>query len=183
MLTGFLFFCIQQFFILMSASKYIQQLGLLPHPEGGFYRETYRSEGKISAACLGNDIAGDRHFSTAIYFLLQSGDFSAFHRIKSDEGWHFYDGGTLLVHMIDAAGIYSCIRLGKNIAEGEQFQFVVPAGCWFASEPAENTMFSLVGCTVAPGFDFADFEMGKRSDLAAHYPQHKTLIERLCRLP
>ena len=164
----------------MTARYYIEHLQLASHPEGGFYKETYRSEGTIAAACLPEEMVGDRSFSTAIYFLLREGDFSAFHKIKSDECWHFYEGGTLLIHVLHQNGDYNCTRLGRNIHEGEVFQFVVPAGAWFASEPAPNSFFSLVGCTVAPGFDFADFAMAKKENLLQQFPQHELLINRLC---
>ena len=97
--------------------QYISNLKLQPHPEGGYYRETYRSAGMIGKECLPPVMNGERNFSTAIYFLLQQGDFSAFHRIQSDECWHFYDGGTLLVHEISPEGEYKCIRLGRNISK------------------------------------------------------------------
>ena len=124
---------------------------------------------------------GSRNISTAIYYLLEEGDFSAFHKIKSDECWHFYTGGTLLVHMIDHSGSYKVIKLGGDITDGEVFQFVVPANTWFASEPALNVAFSLVGCTVAPGFDFDDFKMAAREQLLLQYPHHADIIKRLCR--
>ena len=162
--------------------SYIDHLQLQPHPEGGYYKETYRSDGVIARHCLPADFQGDRNYSTAIYFLLQRGDFSAFHKIKSDECWHFYDGGTLLVHEITMQGQYKCTRLGKDIANGDVFQYVVPANHWFASEPAPGSEFSLVGCTVAPGFDFADFEMAKVNELLKLFPQHGTMVERLCRI-
>ena len=165
----------------MSADEIIKHLQLQPHPEGGFYRETYRSAGTIPSAALPAKFKGDRTYSTAIYFLLQQGDYSAFHRIESDECWHFYEGGTLLIHIIDQRGTYSCVRLGNQVTKGEVFQHVVPAHCWFASEPAPGIAFSLVGCTVAPGFDFADFEMAKEQTLLTQYPQHRLLITRLCR--
>lgn len=165
----------------MTAEYFVKHLRLQPHPEGGFFKETYRSNGIISLAQLSGDFNGDRNYSTAIYFLLQKGDYSAFHRISSDECWHFYEGGTLLVHIIDEEGRYSCVRLGRKIEEGETFQFVVPAKCWFGSEPAPGTDFTLVGCTVAPGFDFADFEMADENTLARQFPQHQSIIERLCR--
>ena len=111
--------------------KYISHLQLHPHPEGGFYKETYRAEGVIEGRCLPADVIGDRNYSTAIYFLLQQGDFSAFHRIKSDECWHFYDGGSLLIHEISLKGDYKCTRLGRDILNGEMFQYVVPANHWF----------------------------------------------------
>lgn len=165
----------------MTADYFVKHLQLQPHPEGGFFKETYRSNGIISSECLSADFNGNRNYSTAIYFLLEKGDYSAFHRIASDECWHFYEGGTLLVHMIDEEGKYSCIHLGRKIDEGETFQFVVPANSWFASEPAPGTEFTLVGCTVAPGFDFADFEMADEKTLINQFPQYKTIIERLCR--
>lgn len=164
----------------MTADYFIKHLQLQPHPEGGFFKETYRSSGIIPSQSL-TGFSGDRHYSTAIYFLLEQGNFSAFHRIKSDECWHFYEGSTLLIHVIDDEGNYSCTRLGRKIGEGEVFQFVVPAGCWFASETAPETSFTLVGCTVAPGFDFADFEMANAENLSREYPQHRSLIQRLCR--
>lgn len=163
----------------MTAQYYIEHLQLQPHLEGGHYKEIYRSKGSIAENCLPEDIKGDRSYSTAIYFLLQQGDFSAFHRIKSDECWHFYDGGTLLIHVLNQNGEYSCTRLGKNIHEGEVFQYVVPAGAWFASESA--SFFTLVGCTVAPGFDFDDFQMARKDELIKEFPKLKDLIDRLCR--
>ena len=143
--------------------------------------ETYRSSGSIAAEALAPVFNGRRQFSTAIYFLLESGDYSAFHRIKSDECWHFYAGGPLIVHMIHENGGYDFVLVGNNIRNGERFQFVVPAHTWFASEPAEGAAFSLVGCTVAPGFDFQDFEMAKADTLALQFPAHSKLIRRLSR--
>ena len=165
----------------MTADYFIKHLKLETHPEGGFFRETYRSHGTIPEHCLPAGFAGQRNFSTSIYFLLQQNDFSAFHRIHSDECWHFYEGGPLLIHIINREGEYSCIRLGRNLHGGEIFQFVVPALSWFASEPAPGTEFSLLGCTVAPGFDFADFEMADAKKLSEKYPRHSSIIHRLCR--
>ena len=164
----------------MTAQHYIEHLELLPHPEGGYYKESYRSTGTLAASCLPG-FGGDRSFSTAIYFLLQQGDFSAFHRIKSDECWHFYEGGNLLIHVLQQNGEYVCKRLGRNLGEGELLQVVVPAGAWFASEPAPGSTFVLVGCTVAPGFDFEDFEMAREENLLPSYPSYEALIKRLCR--
>ena len=165
----------------MTAADYINLLDLQPHPEGGYFMETYRSSGSIAAEALAPVFNGRRQFSTAIYFLLESGDYSAFHRIKSDECWHFYAGGPLIVHMIHENGGYDFVLVGNNIRNGERFQFVVPAHTWFASEPAEGAAFSLVGCTVAPGFDFQDFEMAKADTLALQFPAHSKLIRRLSR--
>ncbi len=155
---------------------------LLPHPEGGYYKETYRSAESITPECLPGRFTGNRSFSTAIYFLLEQGNFSAFHRIKSDEGWHFYAGGPLDVFIILQDGRLQVTRLGNNITGGETFQAFVPAGCWFASAPAAGSSYSFVGCTVAPGFDFADFELAKAEVLVLLYPQHEEVIRKLTRM-
>ncbi len=165
----------------MNVSLLVETLGLLPHPEGGYYKETYRSGETIPADALTGKFAGERNYATAIYFLLEQGNFSAFHRIQSDECWHFYAGQTLHVHMIDPQGTYTLIRLGNELENGETFQAVVPAGYWFASETAPGGSFSLVGCTVSPGFDFADFELANALQLTAMFSQHSSLIKRLCR--
>lgn len=165
----------------MNAEFYINKLGLKRHPEGGYYVQTYRSPEHIAAKSLPDRFNQDRPLSTAIYYLLEANDFSAFHRIKSDECWHFYAGGSLLIHVIERYGKYYSIRLGANIQNGEIFQFVVPALCWFAVEPAPSTTFALTGCTVAPGFDFADFEMAQANSLCDTFPQHHQNIVRLCR--
>lgn len=165
----------------MNATYYIQHLHLQPHPEGGFFRETYRAEESIPTDVLPFRFSGARSFSTAIYYLLQQGDFSAFHRIQSDECWHFYAGEPLLIHVIEEDGRYNCAKLGKHIATGETFQFVVPATAWFAAEPATGSAFTLTGCTVAPGFNFNDFEMADRQALLTAYPQHGDIINRLTR--
>ncbi|HYM05696.1 MAG TPA: cupin domain-containing protein [Terriglobales bacterium] len=164
-----------------SARYWIDKLNLIPHPEGGYYRETYRSELSIVREALPPQFTGPRLVSTAIYFLLQDGNFSAFHRLRSDELWHFYAGSAISVHVIDPDGAYSEIQLGNNPDAGEVLQAAVKAGHWFASRVRDPKTFALAGCTVAPGFDFADFEMGKRAELARLYPQHRKLIESLTR--
>ena len=164
-----------------DAMYWIEKLGLEPHPEGGYFRQTYRSEIVIARKALPAEFMGARVASTAIYFLLDGKNFSAFHRLRSDEVWHFYVGEVLIVHVIDLAGRYSSIRLGRDPDAGEVLQAVVPAGCWFASHVADWKTFAVVGCTVAPGFDFEDFEMGKRVELAARYPLQREVIERLTR--
>lgn len=167
--------------IKFGAADYIELLQLEPHPEGGFYKRTYESELQLQASALPHSFTGDRHASTAIYFLLGGNNFSAFHRIKSDELWHFYDGGGLHIYVIHPNGEGEVLKLGNDLQNGYSFQVVVKAGCWFASKPVDENNFSLVGCTVAPGFDFADFEMAKREELLTEYPQHKEWIEQLCR--
>ena len=154
----------------------IKTLQLNPHPEGGYFRETYRSEGMISGEELGERYTGKRNFSTGIYFLLTSESFSAFHRIVQDEAWHFYDGSPLFLHMISPRGEYTRVTIGRNFEKGEVPQFVVPGGTWFAAGVAGEDSFSLLGCTVAPGFDFADFEMGRRKDLTTLFPHLKEII-------
>lgn len=163
-----------------TASFYINNLNLQPHPEGGYFKETYRAPESIPSGALPERFTADRSFSTAIYYLLEQGDYSGFHRIKSDECWHFYAGDTLLIHIIEG-NTYSCIKLGPGVHAGEVFQFVVPANAWFASEPSGKSAFCLVGCTVAPGFDFSDFEMADKNDLLAAYPKFTEVISRLCR--
>lgn len=159
----------------MKNKKYwIDQLELEKHPEGGYFAESYRS--KIKAEFDGFE--GERNLSTGIYFLIDQGVFSAFHRIKSDEMWHFYTGNPLIVHMIDAKGNYSNQIIGANVEKGEKLQFVVPAEVWFASEVKNGGDYSLVGCTVSPGFNFADFELAE-ANLAQKFPQHRELLLRL----
>ena len=165
----------------MDAQYYITHLHLQPHPEGGYFRETYRSDERIPASAISTGFSGFRSISTAIYYLLERGDFSAFHRIKSDECWHFYAGQTLLIHMIKEDAGYSCVQIGDDIDAGETFQFTVPAGAWFAVEPASYCQFALAGCTVAPGFDFLDFEMADRQTMFDAFPEHRDIITRLCR--
>ncbi|MBC8756182.1 cupin domain-containing protein [Kordia sp. YSTF-M3] len=162
-------------------NKLVKSLELLPHPEGGFYKEVYRSEKLLSKETLPDDFSGDRSYCTSIYFVLTSENFSAFHRIKQDEIWHFYGGSTLSVHVIDSQGNYTEHKVGMDFSQGEQPQLVVPAGCWFASSVAKEDSYAFVGCTVAPGFDFDDFELAKRSELTALYPKHENIIHRLTR--
>jgi uncharacterized protein len=152
-----------------------------PHPEGGFFAETYRSPETILPDALPARFGGARAFSTAIYFLLESHNRSALHRIQSDEVWHFYAGGPLEVFVIDPdSGALSIVRLGNRPDRGEVFQAVVRAGCWFGSKPMAGSDFSLVGCTVAPGFDFADFELADRAEMLRQFPQHEAVIDLLC---
>jgi predicted cupin superfamily sugar epimerase len=167
--------------MLFSVQALVQKFNLARHPEGGYYRETYRSAETIGQSALPARFTADRAFATAIYFLVEQGNFSAFHRIKSDECWHFYAGQSLYVHVLQPAGEYELIRLGADIGAGEVFQAVVPAGAWFASETAPGGNFSFVGCTVAPGFDFADFELAEGSTLASQFPVQAELIGRLTR--
>ncbi len=163
-----------------DARYWIEKLKLQPHPEGGYFRQSYKADLLLAEDCLPG-FGGARAVSTAIYFLLEGGNFSAFHRLRSDEIWHFYAGGSLVVHVIAAHGAYSRILLGADFEGGETFQAVVKAGCWFASEVRDGKSLGLAGCTVAPGFEFDDFELARREELGRLYPQHRGVIERLTR--
>jgi predicted cupin superfamily sugar epimerase len=164
-----------------DANDWIEKLGLQAHPEGGFFKQTYKSHEFILKTALPERFSGDRAFSTGIYYLLNKNDFSAFHVINQDEMWHFYDGSPLTIHVIDKKGTYSKIKLGRDIDNGEQPQAVVKAGCFFAAEVNNKEWYSLVGCTVAPGFDFEDFQMPSRDKLIGMYPQHIKIIKMLTR--
>jgi uncharacterized protein len=164
-----------------TAQQLVQQYSLQPHPEGGWYKETYRSSEYIAQVALPERFRGARVFSTAIYFLLEGGNFSAFHRIRSDECWHFYTGDPLMIYVIQKDGSLDIIQLGNDFNKGQLFQYTVRANCWFASRPATGSTFCFAGCTVAPGFDFDDFEMADASSLSVLYPQHASLIKELCR--
>jgi len=152
---------------------------MLPHPEGGYFKEMYRSDEEIIQEHLPDRYVGKRKFSTAIYFMLAGEQFSALHRIKSDEMWHFYTGSSLTVYVIDETGNLSEIKLGTDFEKGEIPQAVVKRNCWFGAKINEKDSYSLVGCTVAPGFHFDDFEMGDRKKLIELFPQHKEVIVKL----
>ena len=153
------------------ARRLIKLLRLKPHPEGGFYRETYRAAGRFP----GKSFPGGRNYSTAILFLLPRGEVSRLHRIKSDEVFHLYAGGPLFVEELDpASGRTRRIKLDSG-----KVQHVVKAGTWFGASLAPSADFALAGCTVAPGFDFADFELGGKAALLRKYPAARKLIERL----
>ena len=155
----------------------IEQFSLVAHPEGGFYKETYRSAEIIEYNS--SDFPNNRNYSTAIYFLIEKNNFSALHRIKSDELWHFYDGDALEVIEIDLKGNLIRTQIGRDISNGQTYQYMVKAGHWFGSRVLHGGEFSFVGCTVSPGFDFNDFEMAKRNQLITLFPQHEQLIKEL----
>jgi predicted cupin superfamily sugar epimerase len=164
---------------MIDAQQIISKYQLHSHPEGGYFTETYRSTELIPAGSLPGRFKGSRSFSTAIYFLLEGKQFSAFHRIKSDECWHFYSGIGLHIYILYPDRSGETFKLGDELHSGYSHQHVVPAGCWFASKPVHENGFSFVGCTVAPGFDFADFEMAEKEKLLNQYPQYKEWIDRL----
>lgn len=167
-----------------DAAFWIERLDLRPHPEGGYFRETYRAAESIAASALPPRFGGGRAFATAIYFLLTRDAFSAFHRIRSDEIWHFYARQSVTLAILEdvGGGRLTIASLGRDPARGERPQIVVPAGAWFGAEVAPAGTYALVGCTVAPGFDFADFDLAERAALLARYPRHRGVIERLTRI-
>jgi len=165
-----------------SASYWIEKLQLIRHIEGGSYSSTYTAGLVLPKEQLPEGFHGPRPASTAIYFLLDKNQFSAMHRIAADEVWHFYYGGPLQVYEIDASGQLTIHLLGNNPANNESFQCVVKAGSWFGAVPAPGTEYALVGCTVAPGFHFDDFELAERTALLQQYPQHAGVIEMLTRV-
>ncbi|MGB3290285.1 MAG: cupin domain-containing protein [Burkholderiaceae bacterium] len=159
-----------------QVQRLIRQFGLSPHPEGGHYAETYRSGERVVRGASGTQ----RSASTAIYYLLHDGAYSAWHRIASDEVWHFYAGHPLDVHVLMPDGEALTHRLGNALQSPDaSFQAVVPAGCWFAAELADPASYAFVGCTVAPGFEFSEFELADADALLAAYPRHASLVQRL----
>jgi hypothetical protein len=151
----------------------VRKLELQPHPEGGYYRETYRAALSLETP------RGARSAGTGIYYLLPRGTFAAFHRVTSDEVWHFYDGAPLALHLVDEAGHYERRVLGRDVLRGEHPQVVVKAGVIQAGEPLGD--YALCGCTVAPGFDFADWRMPPYDELAVSHPRHRELFRRFTR--
>lgn len=160
----------------ITVDELVKQFNLQLHPEGEFFKETYRDKGTIAKSALPSRFKGDRSFSTAIYFLLPEGTKSRLHRIPSDEVWHFYLGDPLTIVQISPEGKIGKIVLGQDIQAGQKVQHGVPARCWFGAYPNAGSRFSFVGCTVAPGFDFADFEIGKRSELLKQFPNAREEI-------
>ena len=155
------------------ADDFIDELNLQEHPEGGYYREYYRSQ--LTADCP----QGKRQLLTAIYFLLKGTQTSAFHKLCSDEIWAFHEGTGILLHLIDPNGNYSLKKLGRYMGDGEELQITIPANTWFAAELTDKDCFSIVSCFVSPGFDFADFDMPEQQELINRFPQHRELITKL----
>lgn len=162
----------------LDAQSLIESLNLKPLPlEGGYFRETYRCEETLPGRQNGNA----KSVSTCIYYLLTAQTFSAFHRLPADEIWHFYCGTAVNLHTISSDGILESIRLSADLTTGSAPQVVVKAGTWQAAELAEEGSFALLGCTVAPAFDFEDYEHGEPKVLLEQFPQHKRIISRLTR--
>jgi predicted cupin superfamily sugar epimerase len=161
-----------------DAQYWIDHLQLNPHPEGGFYRETYRASETIPASVLPTRFGGSRNFSTAIYFLLRSQDRSMFHRIQSDELWHYHAGSSLTIYVLQKQQLITH-KLGPDVDKGDTLQIVIPAGCWFGAKAEQPETYTLSGCTVAPGFDFQDFELADRKKLMNEFPAYSKVIEML----
>jgi predicted cupin superfamily sugar epimerase len=158
-----------------NSQYWINHLKLLPHPEGGYYKETFRSTLRVSRELS----TGLKQACTSIYYLLEGTDYSGFHRLKSDEIWYFHKGAPLLVYILNHDGELNDLELSDN--SSGNLSVVIPAGLWFAAEVANQAGFTLASCAVAPGFDFAEFEMAKKDDLIKLHPQHLTILSRLCR--
>jgi uncharacterized protein len=165
----------------ITADDWIRRLRLQPHPEGGHFAETYRSGDLLPPDALGGRYGSPRQCSTAIYFLLRGTEFSALHRLRSDEIWHFHAGSGALITMIGADGALTEGRIGTDLDRGESPQFVIPAGTWFGAVVDDPSSYTLVGCTVSPGFAYEDFELGRREELLGAYPALRRTIERLTR--
>jgi hypothetical protein len=164
-----------------NADYWKEKLNLQPHPEGGYFRETYRAGAEIPGNVLSDAYNGSRNTATSIYFMLEGGDFSSFHRLKSDELWYFHLGSAINIFLIDSHGHLSVKTLGADIPGGEQLQLIIPAGTIFGAEVKEASGWTLAGCMVSPGFDFEDFELLKRDSLVSSFPQHQAIISRLTR--
>ena len=162
-----------------TTAYWIRSLKLAPHPEGGFYREVYRCTEDLACRALPARYTGSRAVSTSIYFLLRGRDISRFHRLASDEIWHFYAGSPLTVHIIDPKGGFQAVHLGIEGRRRQQPQLVIKRHHWFAATVDHPREYTLMGCTVAPGFDFADFELADRASLVRRCPRKAVLIQRL----
>jgi len=160
-------------------SRWIDELGLVPHPEGGFYRETWRSPEMLAKGSLPGRFPGPRPLGTSILYLLRAGERSRLHRLRADETWHLYDGGPLHLHLLEPGTGHRRLALGLDVTRGESPQCLVPHGAWFGAEVGEGATHALAGCTVVPGFAFEDFELGERDALLAAFPAHRALVERL----
>lgn len=162
-----------------SAKYWIDQLKLEKHPEGGYFSEVYRSDENIKMGALPNRYSGDRSIATSIYFLLKDDEFSSFHRIHSDETWHFYTGTKLELFVLGDDKKLNRYLLGQNPEAGESLQLTIPRNHWFAGRVIDQNSFALLGCTVAPGFHFDDFELADRAHMISEFPNHKSIISEL----
>lgn len=169
---------------MVTAQELIKRFHMHPHPEGGYYAEVYKSDIDIPKSVLPKRFNGARATATHIYFLLENGQHSAFHRIAADEMWHAYAGGPLELMMVDdrhkGEVRTETVRIGNSGSSDESFYWIVPAGVWFAARIPKEVDYSFVGCTVSPGFDFADFELRSQEEMIAAFPEQRSFIELLC---
>lgn len=157
----------------------IKILELIPHPEGGYFREVYRCEDMIDQQVLLSCYNGNRSFLTSIYYLLKNNDVSRFHTLLSDEIWYFHMGSTVIIHQINFDGSYKKHLLGPNYLLEEKPHVLIKKNTWLGAEIKNKDLFSLVSCAIAPGFEFSDFKLGDRDSLLTKYPQHRDLIIKL----
>ena len=157
-------------------SKYwIEKLELVRHIEGGFYKQIYASKKKCQEH-------GNRSLATCIFYLLEGNDFSAFHKINGDEIWHFFIGSSLTIYIFNEYDSkLKIVKLGKDLDKGENLQLTINEGNWFAAEVNDKSSFTLVGCTVIPGFEFKNFKLAKKKSLLLKFPSYKWVIEKLAK--
>lgn len=157
-----------------TVAQLVKQYNLIEHPEGGWYKEVYRSDSVTK-----NDNEENRNLLTSIYFLLTDKNCSKFHSIESDELWYYHAGSGFTVHCLSPEGAYYTIKIGPNFEQGEVYQAVVPKGTIFGSTVEQNNSYSLVGCAVSPGFDFKDFKLYSNEELQNRYPSQHNIINKL----
>lgn len=165
----------------MDAQQIIDLLGLQPHPEGGYFAETYRADDRLGTRTLSGRYPAPRPVSTAIYYLLTPDSFSEMHRLRSDEIFHFYLGDPVEMLRLWPDGAADVVTLGTDLLAGMRPQVLVPRGVWQGSRLRSGGRFALLGCTVAPGFDYADYEAGRRDELLYLFPDHQDMIRALTR--
>ncbi len=162
-----------------TVNYWIEKLELTKHPEGGYFKEVYRSDENMEESALPERYRGERAFATSIYFLLKGDEFSSFHRIQSDETWHFYVGSVLELNVLSIEGVLEKYLLGRELEKGELLQVTIPRNHWFGARVLDRNGFALLGCTVAPGFHFDDFELADREELLEQFPAHSEIIREL----
>ncbi|MBI9073538.1 MAG: cupin domain-containing protein [Melioribacteraceae bacterium] len=163
----------------MDSKDIIKKLELTPHPEGGYYKEVYRSNNNTKLII--NTLPVNRSLATSIYFLLEKDQFSSFHKLKSDELWYHHTGSYVRIHVIDKKGNYFHKDIGTDLEKNIEPQFIIEAESWFAAELTDKNSYSLLGCMVTPGFDFADFELAEKEKLTEQFPQHNEIIAKFTR--
>ncbi len=164
-----------------NTQYWIEKLNMTEHPEGGYFAPAFRASEQLSRDGLPDRFAGNRAIASSIYYLLKKGQFSTFHRLKSVEIWSFFEGDPLTIHILDLQGALTEKRLGRNFDKSESFQVAIEPGNWFAAEQQGPGEFTLVGCTVAPGFEWEDMEIASRAELKTRFPECREIIDKLTR--